>query len=198
MKKKVYLLLPLLLVFVSCRSTQDIVDKDRVMFGMIYDYDNSPVNMVTVLVDGTPIVQSDIQGRFVLPVKDAEQHTIELKKDGYEVVTLKTVYDPVRVLYFKMFTATQLLNKAETMLERKEYNEAKGYLERGLSIAPYRTDISYLLAVIDYKTGKYESAESKLEAIIKEGTNDSAVKGFLDCIRKKATENNNETESPKS
>ena len=179
-----------ILVLVSCQTGKPIkrLSDESFMYAMIYDYENSPVSGVTVSLNGKKIVDSDIQGRFILEKMEKGDYTITLAKKGYEVVNEVFRYDPMQVLYFKMIDTQQLLTLAETALDNSEYANAETCLNRALLLEPNRPDILFLKSITYFLQTKYTEAEDILEDLIKSGSADPAVSQLLEKIKQRQTQ----------
>jgi len=151
------------------------------MYAMIYDYDNIAVGGVLVKINGKEIVKSDVHGRFILDFKKKGEYEIELSKRGYETLIQEFEYNPMKVLYFKMITAEQLLALAEGELDRFRYKEAEKYLKRAHLLEPLRTDIIYLKSISLVLQGKYIEARRALNELREKGYNGK----YMDLLEEK-------------
>lgn len=179
----VFLLITLFAIFfVSCNSTKGrVATDDGIMYAMIYDYDNIAVGGVLVKINGKEIVKSDVHGRFILDFKKKGEYEIELSKRGYETLIQEFEYNPMKVLYFKMITAEQLLALAEGELDRFRYKEAEKYLKRAHLLEPLRTDIIYLKSISLVLQGKYIEARRALNELREKGYNGK----YMDLLEEK-------------
>jgi tetratricopeptide (TPR) repeat protein len=180
-----WLLLLGMLSAVSCQTGKPVkrLSDEGFMFAMIYDYENSPVPGVTVYLDGRKIVDSDIQGRFVLENMKKGQYAIKLTKRGYEMLEEVFQYEPLQVLYFKMINAQQLLVLAETEMDNAEFAKAENYLNRALQLEPNRPDILFLKSISYYLRARYAEAADILENLIRSGNTDPSISRMLERIR---------------
>jgi tetratricopeptide (TPR) repeat protein len=169
----------------GCKTVKPIkrLSNEGFMYAMIYDYDNSPVTGVTVWLNGKKIVDSDIQGRFILEKMKKGEYGVKLTKKGYETLEEVFYYDPLQVLYFKIINASQLLAQAETALDNAEFVNAEKYLDRALLLEPNRPDILFLKSVSYYLQDKSAEAASILENLIKSGSADPSISRLLEKIR---------------
>jgi len=183
-KTLTYLLLTILLV-ASCKTGRPIkrLSNEGFMYAMIYDYDNSPVPGVAVHIEGKKIVDSDIQGRFILEQVKRGEYRIMLAKRGYETLEEVFTYDPMQVLYFKMISSSQLLALAETALDSAEFGRAESYLNRALLIEPGRPDMLFLKSIVYYLQARHAEASAILEDLIRSGSADPSVSRLLEMIR---------------
>ena len=186
MLKKVITLLLAATVFFSCENMNPIkrTSNDGLMFAMIYDFDNTPVNTVAVYIDGNLVVESDIQGRFILENIRRGEYTIKLTKSGYETIEEAFYYDQLNVLYFKMINSSQLMALAETALDNREYNNAEQYINRALVLEPHRPDILFLKSIVYYFQGKNREAIIILQNLIRNGNNERGIVQLLEILMK--------------
>jgi tetratricopeptide (TPR) repeat protein len=185
MVKKIFVILFGVILFLSCQSGKPIkrLTNEGLMYAMIYDHDNTPVNAVTVYINGRKTVTSDIQGRFIMDRMRKGEYTIKLTKKGYETLEDAFSFDPLQVLYFKMISTAQLVVLAETALENAEYNIAENYINRALLLEPNQSHILFLKSIILYLQSRYIEAIVILENLIKSGNNDTAISQLMEKIR---------------
>jgi tetratricopeptide (TPR) repeat protein len=177
------------LLLLSCVS-QDKVDiinfESAPLFGMIYDDDNQPCAAAGLTVDGKTGPTTDIRGRFLIPDLRRGEHTISVKKDGFEELSLTFQFmNKTDVLYVKVVSFTQLLSQAERALEERKWSDAAGFLARAEKLYPGDAYYLYLRAVEAYKTGKFEEAVRHLNAILEKGAREPYVYLFLADIYEK-------------
>ena len=178
-----YVLLGLTLI-VSCKGTPIPLTNEGIMYGMIYDFDNTPVSAVTVYINDKKVVDSDIQGRFILDNMEKGEYSIKLTKRGYETLEEQFYYEPLYVLYFKMINTSQLAAFAETAPDNGEFNAAENYINRALVIEPNRPDILFLKSITYYLQARNDEAAEILENLIKSGNNNPSISQLLEIIRR--------------
>lgn len=160
------------LAVVSCSSSKAKITTDSgIMYAMIYDYNNTAVSGVLVSVNGRELVRSDMHGRFILDFSTHGEYTIELSKSGYEKLIQNFDYNPMKVLYFKMITADQLVTLAEECINKFDFEEAEKNIVRAYKLEPHRIDIIYLKTVALYLAGKYEEAKTASAELSSKGYN---------------------------
>ncbi|UTC66269.1 MULTISPECIES: hypothetical protein [unclassified Treponema] len=157
-------------------------DDAGVMYGMIYDENEEGVSGVSVKVNGRLKAVSDGQGRFILKflyadIQDKKEQKIEFEKEGYEKLEEVFYYEPMSLLHIKMESGEEIIKKAETALDEKDYLRAEELLERSINIEDLRDGSLFLKAVIRYKEGKKKEAGELLEKIKEK--DDKSVKEFL-------------------
>jgi hypothetical protein len=180
---KIVLLFPLLFI-AACGTSppKRAMNDSGMMYGMVYDYENSPVSAVAVYIDGKKYIETDIQGRFVMEFAKSGEYTIKLVKSGYEEVEEVFSYDPLNVLYFKMVNANQLVSMAEGALERYAYRDAENFLDRALGLEPLRPDILYLKSIVLYFQGRNGEARLILESLREQGIVGEYVSDLLNRV----------------
>lgn len=156
-------------------------DSNPVLYGMVYDYDNSPVPDASIFANGKYVTRTDVQGRFMLTssAKKHEKLLVRVEKDTYEAVENSFLNDPMNVLYFRLPTASQLLVLAEESLDNHLYEESTAYLTRAAALAPHRSDIVYLHCVVLYRQGKTEEALQLLYELKKKEKKNIYVEEFI-------------------
>ena len=176
-------------LLISCQTGKPIkrLSNEGMMFAMIYDYENIPVSAVAVYINEKKIVDSDIQGRFILDAMKKGEYRVKLAKKGYETLEESFQYDPMQVLYFKIINAQQLLALAETALDNTEYAVAENYLNRALLLEPNRPDILFLKSIACYLQNKNAEAAAILENMIISGNNDPSISQLLEKVRQVQT-----------
>ena len=172
----------------SCTSVWNKKYKDDagVMYGMIYDEREEGVALVNVKVNGKLMAVSDGQGRFILQfyfadIKDKKEQLIELEKEGYEKFKQVFYYEPLSLLHLRLESGEYLLKEAEGVIERGDYEEAEGFLDRAFEIEESRDESLFLKAVIRYKEGKADEALAALESMSRK--EEAAVKAFMQRLQ---------------
>jgi len=184
--KKVILFLLTVALFSSCQNISTIrrPSDDGLMFAMIYDFDNNPINTVAVYINERRVAESDIQGRFILANMNRGEYAVRLTKRGYETLEGYFHFDPLQVLYFRMINTSQLLTHAETAMDRGEFPIAENYIKRALAIEPNRPDILFLKSISYFSQQRYQEAITVLHGLIRAGNAENAIIQLLEMIQK--------------
>ena len=66
--------------------------KEYPLLGMVYDEDSQPCSGAWIHVDGRKGPQADLHGRFVINSLERGFHQIEVRKEGYETLTVPIEY----------------------------------------------------------------------------------------------------------
>jgi len=182
--KNLFLLFTLSLVILTgCPSTpKRAVNDSGMMYGMVYDYDNSPVYGASIYINGIKYVESDLQGHFILQFTRNTKYTIRIVKSGYEKIENVFSFDPMNVLYFKIINASQLLTQAEEAVDQYNYAQAETLLKRAIVLEPNRPDVLYLLSIVLYKQQRNDEAKAILLELNKRGINVEHITEFLKMI----------------
>jgi tetratricopeptide (TPR) repeat protein len=185
MKRKTTLFyLAVVLVICACKTSAPIraMDDSGMMYAMVYDWENIPVSGASVYIDGKKQIETDIQGRFVLEFRKGGEYHVRLVKNGYEQVEETFTYDPMKVLYFKMVNAAQLLSYAEEALDEQAYPEAEALLNRALTLEQARPDLLYLRSVVLYYQGRNDEAKLILESLRARGIAGDHISEFMRAL----------------
>ena len=133
------------LFFFSCASTPE--KKIDSAYVMVYDYENSEVMNVTILIDGKTAGSTDIYGRLMFACDKEREVLIKASKNGYETIEEKTVIKAGAVIYFKMGSGSYYAAKAEKLLDERNVIGASKMIEKALAIEE-RKDWRYLQEII--------------------------------------------------
>ena len=141
----------LCLFFFSCASTPE--KKIDSAYVMVYDYENSEVMNVTILIDGEIAGNTDIYGRLMFPCEKEREVLIKASKNGYETVETKSVINSGTVIYFKMGSGSYYASKAEKLLDERDAISALKMIDKALEIEE-RKDWRYLQEIIYKESNK--------------------------------------------
>jgi tetratricopeptide (TPR) repeat protein len=160
-------------VFISC-STLKKENLSRFesssLFGMIYDYENRPCSEVQVTIDGKEGPTSDINGRFIIQSLTRGEHQMTFTKDGFETESLRFNFlNRNQVLYVRMISFGQLLEKAETSLSLQQWEQAYDFIRRAENIKEGDPLAGYLYAILLKERGRAREAADVLRGILGTG-----------------------------
>jgi len=171
--KSVFVLFLLPCMFFSCSTLkkESLYDfQTASLFGMIYDYDNKPCSDVKTTVDGEEGPSSDINGRFVIQSLSRGEHQITCTKDGYETVSLSFHFvSRNQVLYVRMISFNQLLDRAEKAIEYQQWEEGENLIQRAEQIQQNDPLAQYLKAVLLKERGEAQKAAEVLLNVLNTG-----------------------------
>ena len=175
-------LLPLLflqLLLSGCRSEGPTVLRrfeTAPLNGMVYDYENQPCSDMTVTLDNTWEIQTDINGRFIFPTVSSGPHRVKLAKKGFESLDVPfTFQSRTQVLYIKVVSLQTLIRWIEGAVREKNWEEAEALFERAGRIDQDRPTVRYLRAIVALNRGETEAAIVVLKAILENGFDDPVI-----------------------
>ncbi len=144
-----FLLLIYMFCAASCSSTPDTLQSGKnPLTGMVYDNEGRPVQGARVEIDGEEAALTDLNGRFVTPPLSSGQHSLSLKKPGYEETrTTVDFTSALEVLYTRMASFESLMKEAEELLDADKAEEALILLERAAGINPDDPALTVLFLV---------------------------------------------------
>jgi tetratricopeptide (TPR) repeat protein len=157
----------LLLFPLSCSSVGGVKKNqgEALMYGMVYNDENSPVAGAAVSVDGNRIALTDTQGRFILRSKQRKEFDLALDKEGYEEAAGRFRFEPMEVVHLTMVNAEQLVYRAEIAMDEGRYRDAAAYCDRALALDAARIDARYLKALSLIRLGDHGQARYLLESL---------------------------------
>lgn len=135
----------LCLFFFSCASSPE--KKIDSVYVMVYDYENSEVMGVSVLIDGKIVGNSDVYGRLLFSCDVEKEVFLVASKIGYETIKVKTAIKPGIVIYLKMGRGAYYAAEAEKFLDEHDFYNALKMIDKALEIEE-RKDWRYLQEII--------------------------------------------------
>jgi tetratricopeptide (TPR) repeat protein len=182
--RNIFLLFSLSILITGCATStpKRAINDSGMMYGMVYDYDNSPVYGASIFINGRKYIETDLQGRFILKFNKKAEYTIRVVKSSYEIIESVFSYDPMNVLYFRIINASQLLAQAEEAVEQYSYVQAETLLNRAIILEPNRPDILYLLSIVLYFQQRNDEAKAILLKLQSRGINGEHITEFLKIL----------------
>jgi hypothetical protein len=159
-------------LFVSCESKPALSTQFETadLFGMIYDYDNQACSDVIITTEDNIKAQSDVNGRITFRDFPRGRHSFTAVKPGYELNKFEFDFNlRTQVLYIKMISLNQIMDKMEISMEKMEWSTAERLLARAKAINEKDPVLRYLNAVISYRRDRFDEALAILNALIAEG-----------------------------
>lgn len=158
-----------LALIMSCNSigSKKIKETEGLMYVMVYDSRNMPLQNVQVLSNNKLIAETDIQGRCILAFSKSGNYELFLKKDNYEAVTQVISFDPMNILYFRMTALEDLLLEAEQLCDQNKIKESLVVLDRIEKIKHDHPDALFLRLVLFYKLHQYEDCLQQISFLRK-------------------------------
>jgi hypothetical protein len=158
-------------------SSSDIQGFDKApLFGMVYDERNEPCAGARLEIDGSPGPTTDLSGRFTVRELGRGPHRVVVAKAGFERLEVGfDFYDKNQVLYLKVVSMEELLNRIEAALADRKLAEAESLVTRAEAVSPGQTDVRYLKAVLLLRSGDPQRAAQLLEQMAADGGRAPAV-----------------------
>lgn len=181
MKKVLLLAASILILAVSCSSSKKDEPYRHMLRGMLYDYDNKPLDMYELTIPELKrTVYTDITGRFDFGFVESGSYTITGHRTGYEDIYEQfTFSDSRQILYIRTASAGQLLSKAAECIEKNRTEEARGYIERCEMFGEDDNSVLFYKALLDLQTGDINNALRTLKRLEKNDYSESAVPLFI-------------------
>jgi tetratricopeptide (TPR) repeat protein len=158
------------------------VSKKTEMVIMVYDYENNGLQGVSVYIDEELIGKTDVNGRYLLSLKEGNEYSIRIQKNGYERFDRSFVYDPFYVLYFQTGNAFQLLRLAEKAMDEGSYDEAVDLSDKSIDLDEQRIDALFLKAAAEYRRGRIKEAFVIVDGMISSGKDNDFLREFYEML----------------
>ena len=142
-KKQILFFIFISFIFLGCKSNSSI--KENMIFIMVYDYESKEVGNVEIFSNGEKIGETDIYGRFILPLKKNYKELV-FKKDKYEQIIVNLTER--EFLYIKIGSSKYYAQMSESLLDKKDFSKANEYIKKAIDIEK-RADYEYLLRIIE-------------------------------------------------
>ena len=183
---KIWISVIILIVFASCSSVKGNKKPsgEAIMYGMVYNEENTPVSNAEVFIDGKTTTFTDTQGRFMFISKQRDDFNLTLVKAGYETVNETFRFEPMDVIHIVMVNADQLLNQAELSMAEGRYHDVLDFCDRALALNSERIDASYLKALSLIHLREFELARIILEELRKTSGERDYIRNVLDKLPK--------------
>ncbi len=143
---------------------------------MAYDERNEPCAGARLEIDRSPGPTTDLSGRFEVRELSRGPHKIALAKPGYERLEVEfDFYDMNQVLYLKVVSLEDLLNRIEAALADRRLADAESLVIRAEAVSPGQADVRYLRAILALKSGDPPRAAQLLEQMAADGERSPAI-----------------------
>ena len=166
--KKISLML-IAFVLAACQSMDNRTISpftEAPLFGMIYDSKSSPVSGATVVLDNTVTAYTDINGKVVLQAVSRGQHTVLIRKNGFEEMRIEVNFSSrEQVLYANLVSLDTILGKLEKALLSGTLTDAAALMQRASSINPKNIRLQYLIAMYHVRKKSYAHALTELKRL---------------------------------
>ena len=168
-----YSLITIVLILAGCSTTPDELPTDfeaAPLMGMVYSTDNRPVQGMTITLDETVIVESDIEGRFIFPNVARGNHTIAAQKSGFEAIIYGFDFiDRTQVLHLQTMSTEELLRNFEDATERRDWREVDALIDRIERAGDRRAEFLFLAAIAQFLKGDREQVQKYLSELLSSG-----------------------------
>lgn len=172
----------LLVLLAGCRSIPGEGEKITLQ-GMVYDRSNRPVGNYIITVDGKPHGITDIGGRFTLEKVERGLRLVTGYGKGYcSFNDMVEVVDSRQVLYIRVPTTTQMLEKALVHGKEGKLEEALACVEVVLAAEEGNREALFCKAVLLHLTGRHQESLGILESL-DEGTGSDLVEQLTEDCR---------------
>lgn len=158
-----------ILIFAACQTTQsDPTDfESSQLSGLVYDYAGQPIKDVVITLDDVPAAVSDVNGHFILADVARGGHTIVAEGRDLEPLEVSIEFRSRRdILYLRMYSLANLLDKANAALLNSDFLQAQMFLDRASTVSPTGPQVAYLRAIFHLKLGDPEAAFGALELVL--------------------------------
>jgi len=147
--------------------------------GMVYDFENRPVANYAVTLDGGAEARTDINGRFLLPRAVVGVRELSGSGDGFESFhgTI-TVTGQGQIVYLRVPSTAQLLDRAEEALTRNRLADAEDYALRAYAVGEFSPELYFTLAVTALRKGAPREAAAWLREALAGGFTDEYLERF--------------------
>lgn len=157
----------LVTVLLSCGTTPSPIEFESApLHGMIFDEQHKPVAWVSVSTDDAGQVNSDIEGRFIIPDVRRGVVTVRAERAGYEPHMAEfTFVNRTQVLYLRLLSGRHYVREAIGAFDTGDLATAFDLAERAVAIVPDDAEARYLAAIAAVRLGDVQTARSHLAAL---------------------------------
>lgn len=166
------------LFFLSCTSVPFSGKTD--VHGMVYDFENEPIEGYSFYLEDKLVAITDVTGRFSITDLSAGTYTITGLSDDYENYTeVFTLFDKKQILYIRTPSMIQLLDLADQALAENNLIDTKNYIDRIFLQWPNNISTSFYRAVLHLRNDEITEALVLLHDLEKNGYVYPAIYLFL-------------------
>ena len=171
------------LLAVSCKTAlfgYKVVDIN----GMIYDFSNRPIPYCDISLGEKYNSITDINGRFTVSKVPLGKYTIIGSKKGFETYVGEIfINDNKQIIYIRIPSQSQLLEKVEGALTDNDFTVAEEILERAYRIDQNNIEVLFYYATVAFRQHEYDRAIAFLETAKRLGSKDIYVDKFLAVLK---------------
>ena len=157
-----------LIVFliVACETTPPTDFESAALLGMIYSLTSRPVPNMKIVLDDERTIRSDIEGRFIFTDVAKGQHTIVASLENYEPIIYSFSFtDRTQVLHLIAVSLTDLVDKFEQAISKRNWNEGESLAARIEAVNPEYPDYLYLQALSAHVRGDRQTSLAYLQQL---------------------------------
>jgi hypothetical protein len=175
--------------FYSCKTAEFgflVIDLN----GMVYDFDNKPVQNYKITIGKKYSSVTDINGRFLISKIPAGHYSLKGEKNEYETYEGDIlINDRRQIVYIRVPNYNQLLGLVDTALTDNHIENAEIYAQRANAVGGLKTELLFYLAIIKFRQKDNNGAIEFLRTAVNTGSSDIYINQFLNYLLK-----NGETE----
>ena len=153
--------------------------------GMVYDFDNRPVAGYHLKLNNDLEVVTDITGRFTFEKVKIGEYVLKGQSNAFEPYEGQvTIYDQNQVLYLRVPSFSQLINRTDKALEEDNLQEAETFLTRAVAMNSEHIDSLLYGAILAYRKNNIGQALELLGKVQQKGYTAEWVMAFYDELQR--------------
>lgn len=167
----------------GCKTTSMIYGVN--INGMVYDFDNRPVAGYHLKLNNDLEVVTDITGRFTFEKVKLGEYVLTGQSSTSEAYEGKVaIYDQDQVLYLRIPSFSQLINRTDKALEEDNLQEAEAFLTRAVAMNSEHIDSLLYGAILAYRKNNIGQALELLGKVQQKGYRSEWVMVFYDELQR--------------
>jgi len=167
----------------GCKTTSMIYGVN--INGMVYDFDNRPVAGYHLKLNNDLEVVTDITGRFTFEKVKLGEYVLTGQSSTSEAYEGKVaIYDQDQVLYLRIPSFSQLINRTDKALEEDNLQEAEAFLTRAIAMNSEHIDSLLYGAILAYRKNNIGQALELLGKVQQKGYRSEWVMVFYDELQR--------------
>ena len=167
----------------SCKTTSMLYGVN--INGMVYDFDNRPVAGYHLKLNNDLEVVTDITGRFTFEKVKIGEYVLKGQSNAFEPYEGQvTIYDQNQVLYLRVASFSQLINRTDKALEEDNLQEAEAFLTRAVAMNSEHIDSLLYGAILAYRKNNIGQALELLGKVQQKGYTAEWVMAFYDELQR--------------
>lgn len=162
MKKNVLLIIPFVLLIISCVSLKP---ESNYIQGIIFNSSGEAVSDCKITIDSNIIIYSDYNGHFKIPMKLNRNETeLYFEKKDFEPLSIKfNSEDECQLIHVKLISFNDILGDIENFLSLSDFTKTEEYLSRLNKIKNNSFEFLFLSAVLAFKKNNFVDARKYLD-----------------------------------